>query len=155
MSAGKESKRRRVMPIEEACIGCHLCQVACITEHSRTKDPVRAYKEENPRPRPRNVLMERGHESFSLSCRHCDEPLCVDACIAGGMVKDMETGRVEHKPEKCVGCWSCVMNCPFGAVQMDLERNVAIKCDLCPDRDRPACVEACPNRALILVEVEE
>lgn len=155
MPQGKTLRRKRVIPVEEACIGCRLCEVACITEHSRSKDPVRAFKEENPRPRPRNVLEERGHESFSLSCRHCDEPHCVDACIAGAMVRDEGTGRVLHYPEKCAGCWSCVMNCPFGGIHMDRERAVVFKCDLCPEREPPACVEACPNRALVLVEIGE
>jgi carbon-monoxide dehydrogenase iron sulfur subunit len=146
-------KRFRVVPIEEACIGCRLCEVACITVHSRSGDPVRAFKEENPRPRARNVLEERGHESFSLSCRHCEEPHCVDACISGAMVRDHDSGRVVHRPEKCVGCWSCVMTCPFGAIHMDRERAKVFKCDRCPERAVPACVEACPNRALVLEEV--
>ena len=79
----------------------------------------------------------------------------MEACIAGAMVQDEETGRVVHHPGKCVGCWSCIMNCPFGAIHMDRERSVVFKCDLCPGRQRPACVEACPNRALIQVEIEE
>ena len=152
MSQGKPIKKRRVVPIEEACIGCHLCAVACATEHSKSKDPIRAFKEEGPRPKSRKTLEERDHVTISVSCRHCDEPPCVDACIAGAMRPDPETGRVIHHPEKCVGCWSCVMNCPFGAIRMDPERSVVEKCDLCPDRERPACVDACPNRALILVE---
>jgi carbon-monoxide dehydrogenase iron sulfur subunit len=31
-----------------------------------------------------------------------------------------------------------------------------VKCDLCPDREIPACVDNCPNEALTLVtDVEE
>jgi carbon-monoxide dehydrogenase iron sulfur subunit len=155
MPQASQRKRRRVIPIEEACIGCRLCEVACATEHSRSKDPIRAFKEESPRPRSRKILEERGPESISLSCRHCDEPPCVDACIAGAMVMDEETRRVVHHPDKCVGCWSCVMNCPFGGIHMDRERAMVLKCDLCPERENPACVDACPNRALILVEIED
>jgi len=35
-----------------------------------------------------------------------------------------------------------------------LQRRVALKCDLCPGRNTPACVENCPNQALLLVEEE-
>jgi carbon-monoxide dehydrogenase iron sulfur subunit len=46
------------------------------------------------------------------------------------------------------------MICPFGAIRMDEERGKAVKCDLCPERETPACVEACPNRALVFEEME-
>jgi carbon-monoxide dehydrogenase iron sulfur subunit len=36
---------------------------------------------------------------------------------------------------------------------MDRERAKVFKCDRCPEREIPACIEACPNRALILEEV--
>ena len=147
-------KDRRVFPIEEVCIGCHLCEIACVVEHSSSKDVIRVFKEEMPRPQARNILEEREHHSFSLCCRHCDEPACVDACIAGALIKDPETDLVTHTSEKCVGCWSCVMICPFGAIRMDEERGKAVKCDLCPERETPACVEACPNRALVFEEME-
>jgi carbon-monoxide dehydrogenase iron sulfur subunit len=46
------------------------------------------------------------------------------------------------------------MVCPFGVIAREEERKVALKCDRCPDRDVPACVEACPTRSLIFTEVE-
>jgi carbon-monoxide dehydrogenase iron sulfur subunit len=69
-------------------------------------------------------------------------------------MKKGEDGRVTVDSEKCVGCWSCVMACPYGSVGMDRENKKSVKCDLCADREIPACVEACPNRALIVVEEE-
>ena len=40
------------------------------------------------------------------------------------------------------------MLCPFGVIQKDEARHVAVKCDLCPDLPGPACVAACPTDAL-------
>jgi Fe-S-cluster-containing hydrogenase component 2 len=47
--------------------------------------------------------------------------------------------------------------CPFGAIRVvpteigGREKKAAIKCDLCTDRaEGPACVAACPTRALSL-----
>ena len=31
---------------------------------------------------------------------------------------------------------------------------MAVKCDRCTDRDEPACVAACPTRALVFAEEE-
>jgi len=45
------------------------------------------------------------------------------------------------------------MVCPYGAIKMDLERKVAVKCDLCAGLDVPACVANCPNEALVYKEV--
>jgi carbon-monoxide dehydrogenase iron sulfur subunit len=42
------------------------------------------------------------------------------------------------------------MACPFGALTKDDERKIVFKCDLCPDRDVPACVAACPTKALFV-----
>lgn len=144
---------KRIYTLEDYCIGCHLCEVACITEHSASKDPVRAFLHEPARPISRCTVEEwdGGIISFSTTCRHCDEPDCLRACISGAIQKG-ENGTVRIDTEQCVGCWSCVMACPYGAIQRNLTRKKANKCDLCPDRKSPACVDACPNRALVYKE---
>jgi len=147
---------KRVYSLEDVCIGCHLCEVACITEHSISKEPIKAFLHEKERPISRCTVEERhgGAVSFSTTCRHCDEPACLQACISGAIQKG-EDGRVTIDTEKCVGCWSCVMACPFGSVQRNTARKRANKCDLCPDREKPACVDACPNRALVYEKGEQ
>jgi carbon-monoxide dehydrogenase iron sulfur subunit len=75
--------------------------------------------------------------------------------MSGALTKDEETGATLHNKEKCVGCWMCVMVCPFGAIIRDAEEHIAVKCDLCPDRDDYACVIACPTGALFSGTKEE
>lgn len=142
---------KKVYAKEDVCIGCRLCEIACIVEHSISKDIIRAFKQEEKGP-ARNVVEECGPVSFSVNCRHCDEPPCVQVCISGAIVKDPASGIVKHIPKKCVGCWSCVMACPYGVIKRDTNQGKVIKCDLCPDRDLPACVSACPNEALLYEE---
>ncbi len=143
---------KRVYQKEEVCIGCRLCEVGCAVEHSKSKNAVKAFKEGNVRPESRNKVDEVGPVSVSVNCRHCDEPACVQICISGALTKDKETGIVKHDDAKCVGCWSCVMACPLGLIRKKPGENKVMKCDLCPDRDTPACVAACPNRALVYEE---
>jgi carbon-monoxide dehydrogenase iron sulfur subunit len=71
------------------------------------------------------------------------------------MTKNNETGLVEHDSEKCIGCWTCIMICPYGAVTPDSSGKIITKCDFCPNLEVPACVDNCPNEALIIQEVEE
>jgi len=47
----------------------------------------------------------------------------------------------------------CVLACPFGVISED--RKKVVKCDRCPDREIPACVEACPTKALTFEEVKD
>jgi len=142
---------KRVYPNKEYCIGCHLCELACITAHSKSKDLITAYREERVECGLSSckTVFEKGDTSVAISCRHCDEPSCVAACISGGLYKDPETGRTVYDREKCVGCWSCLMSCPYGAIRRHPLESKIVKCDLCEGReDGPACVAACPNLAL-------
>jgi carbon-monoxide dehydrogenase iron sulfur subunit len=145
---------KRIYAKEEVCIGCRLCETWCKVEHSERKDIIKTFKKEAKKPVARVLVEEDGPVSFALQCRHCDEPYCVYGCITGALTKNAETGAVELDQSKCVGCWTCVLMCPFGGIGMDEKdgRKVSSKCDLCPGRETPACVEHCPNDALYIVE---
>ena len=141
----------RIKGIQEYCIGCRLCEVACRVSHSGTDNILKAYADSSLGPARIN-FQDGGIVSFALPCRHCDEPKCIEACITGAMTKNETTGAVEHDTDKCLGCWSCIMVCPYGAITVDdAGTKVASKCDLCAQRGEPACVDACPNRALVVV----
>ncbi|NOY87076.1 MAG: 4Fe-4S dicluster domain-containing protein [Deltaproteobacteria bacterium] len=143
---------KRIYAKEEVCIGCRLCQVYCQVEHSGSKNIIKTFKEEMP-PASRIIVEEVGPVSFALQCRNCDEPYCAYSCIAGAIYQDERTGEIIHDPDRCIGCWTCVLTCTKGAIWPDRrERNVAARCDMCPDREIPACVEMCPNEALYVVD---
>lgn len=136
---------------EEVCIACHLCEVYCRLAHSPVNDLIKTFRQKSP-PLPRLRVEEKRPVSFSLRCRHCDEPPCAYACLTGAIRKDPETGTVIVDEEKCIGCWTCMLVCPIGAIQRDTEHGRMVKCDLCLGRDMPACVANCPNEALVLVD---
>jgi carbon-monoxide dehydrogenase iron sulfur subunit len=91
--------------------------------------------------------------SIALQCRQCEDPACVKACISGGMYLDEKSDHIVINTEKCVACWSCVMACPFGAIVRHEGLHKAFKCDLCADLEIPACVQACPTKALQYTEL--
>jgi len=51
------------------------------------------------------------------------------------------------------------MVCPFGVIEVSRDGKAVVKCDLCFERTKagqePACVEACPTKALKLADEEE
>jgi len=144
---------KRIIVNEEYCIGCRLCEIYCLTQHSQSKKIIKAFKEEVPRALARVVVEEEGPLSFAMQCRHCEDAPCVAACITGAMHRDERTGAVLCDEERCVGCWTCVMVCPFGAVLRNTSgRKAASKCDLCYGEEMPVCVAHCPNEALVYEE---
>ena len=146
---------RAVFVREDVCIGCGLCQVYCQAEHSLSKDIIKAFKRETPRPLPRIHVERWEGDWLTVQCRHCAEPWCVYSCLTGAMSKDPESGIVTVDPEKCIGCWTCLIACPYGVLTRDISQSVVIKCDLCPGQTIPVCVANCPNEALMLSADEE
>jgi carbon-monoxide dehydrogenase iron sulfur subunit len=144
------NKPGRILIREEYCMGCKLCEVNCLVQHSKTKNIIKAYKTEFPRPKPGVIVEENGYVSFALQCRHCDDAPCLEACMTSAMHRDKDTGAVICDTDKCVGCWMCIMVCPYGAIARNTEgKKVASKCDLCKGESVPVCVKNCPNEAII------
>jgi anaerobic dimethyl sulfoxide reductase subunit B (iron-sulfur subunit) len=147
----------------QICTGCKTCMVACKDKNDLA-----------PGVRWRRVFEYSGGEwcsepdgafrqdvfayYMSVSCNHCGEPICVEACPAGAMNQD-EDGIVTVDQTKCLGCRDCEWACPYGAPQYQSDRGVMTKCDFCRDElragDIPACVAACPTRALNIGEFDE
>ena len=148
-------KLKKVFAISDLCTGCRTCEIACAVEHSQSKTLQGALTEELP-PRFRIRVQSNGNLKLPVNCLHCEEPDCLFACKSGAVTKDAVTGQVRVNLAKCVGCWMCVMVCPFGTAQADHHRGKVVKCDLCEGRDHgPACVEACPTSALFFGTAEE
>ena len=151
---------KKIYALEDWCIDCRRCEVACKAFHSKYKDAVKAYTLKDETAKNRVHVEGESMLSIAVNCRHCAKPRCVEGCISGAMRKDPLTGVVTSDPEKCVGCRTCVSMCPFGCVTVEPidGKALAIKCDLCGDGHgqpgEPSCVAACPNRALIYVESE-
>ncbi len=145
---------KRIYAREEYCIGCRLCEIYCSAVHTKyPNDLVKAFKKVEVRPVPRVKVEEDKPLSFALQCRHCEEPHCLSACITGAMYRDEETGAILNDKERCVGCWTCILVCPYGAIFRDEGAGkVVAKCDFCLEQGNPACVENCPNGALVLGE---
>jgi len=143
----------------ERCTGCKRCETACMAAHSEAADYVRIRATGEAAVPRLFVEPVPGERAVPVVCRHCHEPLCVSACMAGCMQKDPQSGIVTNMghEQQCVGCWMCIMACPYGVITPGGQAGpqgfqVALKCDFCPNRDTPACVEACPNYAIESVD---
>ncbi len=136
------------------CVGCKSCEIACAVEHSRTKELFNAVFEEIT-PRRRVFVQAAGECSVPVSCRHCEQAFCIRVCPTGAMYRDEASQTVLHNDLRCIGCGFCELACPFGAVARSAGSKLVVKCDRCPDREIPACVGACPTKALLFLTPEE
>ncbi len=133
------------------CLGCKSCEIACAIAHSVTQDLLKILKEEKLSLPRKKVYSAKG-KNYPVSCRHCEDPKCVVACMSGCLKYDKEKGMVIHDESRCVGCWMCVMACPYGAIKPNIKTKIPVRCDKCKDKDEPACVAACPTGAIIWQE---
>lgn len=140
----------------DLCVSCDNCEAACAATHG-------GYSR----------LDRKGGKSFAsiqipISCRHCENPLCMLDCPPDALTRK-PNGEVVIR-DSCIGCGNCVRNCPYGVIQMVYDDKgssfslfdwfkgskkekgpaKAAKCDLCEGlKGGPACVRACPTGAAL------
>lgn len=141
----------------EFCIQCHACETACkswrgLEQGIRWRRVTSHFEGKYPKPK----LI-----TASVSCLHCGDAACVQACPVGAITKREEDGAVLVDPERCVGCRICLKVCPVGAPQFGAD-GIMQKCDLCvdyakPKEEDPPCVKVCPSRCLsrVFLPVEQ
>ena len=145
------------------CTSCKSCQIACADTNNLPAGIAwrrvlqyggGKWVDEDGLSVPANVFTY----SVSVSCMHCEKPACIEACSNDAIRKGAD-GVVCIYPDLCAGCRQCEDACPYGAPQFNAELGVMTKCELCPDRQAygldPACVSACPMRAIHVGPLEK
>lgn len=146
---------KKVYVNEDWCLGCHLCEFYCAAANSGAPNMIKAFKGADGKVKklvPRIQVEEGSSVNFAVQCRHCDGKACVKGCISGAL--SIVDGVVICDENRCVGCGTCVLSCPFGCIVIDEENHRIQKCDLCVKNHggEPACVQGCPNRAIVFEE---
>ena len=137
----------------QRCIGCRTCEVACAVAHQQAQD-VAALSTNHFAPRIR--VVKSGDISTAMACRQCEDAPCASVCPQGAIRLEEDVWWVDQR--RCIGCKSCMVACPYGAMTVTVmnQQAQALKCDLCHHRaEGPACVAACPMQALrVMVPAE-
>ena len=142
------------------CIGCRACEIACAVAHVGIS--VATAGETEAPFLPRLYLVQTPLVTMPVQCRQCDDAPCANVCPVNAITH--QGNKIMVDTERCFGCKTCMLACPFGAMDMvpelkdgqavvqnglqiengDTETNkdklVAHKCDLCFGREGGACL---------------
>lgn len=138
----------------DACTGCKGCVTAC--HNLNGLDYNEAWREVGLLTGNDIALPVVQH--ITTACHHCVEPGCLEGCPVMAYDKNPETGIVKHLDDQCIGCQYCVLKCPYDVPKYNSKLGIVRKCDMCTDRlaegEAPACVQACPDKAISIKLVD-
>ena len=138
----------------DRCSGCKACVTACHELNGLDEEETW-----------RSVGLLHGGTSrlpvlqhVTSACHHCLDPACLYGCPVNAYEKDPVTGIVKHLDDQCIGCQYCIFKCPYDVPKYSKARGIVRKCDMCSGRlavgEAPACVQACPTRAIRITLVD-
>ncbi len=135
---------------QSRCTGCQACAVSCKDWNGINPGPTQWLRilnyEKGSFPNVRIHLL-------FVPCYHCANPVCVDVAN-GAIYKEPAYGAVLVDPDKAHTLRAAAAAGPYGAISFEGDAYDAkgSKCTMCVDRLsqnlQPACVMACPTRAL-------
>ncbi|MCH1919571.1 4Fe-4S dicluster domain-containing protein [Shewanella sp. A3A] len=142
---------------ENKCIGCNACSEACRATN-QVPDGVARLRIE--RTGPYGEFPDQYYHFSRVSCQQCEQAPCVNVCPTGASYIDPETGIVTVNSWKCVGCQYCIAACPYHIRFINPVTHAADKCDFCRESNlregkSPACVAACPTKALTFGDIDD
>lgn len=114
------SKYGMVIDLQK-CVGCGACALACKSENNtRARANGQSYNWADflivtggTFPSPRQTTMP-------VLCNHCTKAPCVENCpVTPKAMFKAEDGTTLHNQDRCIGCRSCQMACPYSAEELD------------------------------------
>lgn len=134
-----------IMHIEN-CIDCEKCKSACAETNGVPSYGFRTNILERQVP----DASDQQREFIPVLCNHCNLAQCARVCPTKATYKDPNNGIVMMNIEKCIGCLSCQLGCPYNARYFNEEKWAVDKCTFCWESrlskggKTTGCSEACP-----------
>jgi anaerobic carbon-monoxide dehydrogenase iron sulfur subunit len=139
---------RRIVLDQTKCQGCRVCEGVCSLVNEGEANPIKS------RIRVIRTIDNEIMRSIPVFCQQCDEAYCEAVCPAHAISRNSNDVLIVDE-SKCVGCKLCEMACPVGAITVNPDKHVALKCNQCAVLGGdPQCVKHCYTGALQLLPAE-
>lgn len=96
------------------CVGCAGCDIACKTENNLDHDVHWSFHVQETT----GVFPDVKWKYIPKLCNHCENAACVKACPTKAMHKSKD-GLTLHDADKCIGCRSCELACPYDVISFN------------------------------------
>lgn len=114
------------------CIGCRTCEVACAVSHQENQDCAAL----SPDEFISRIRVIKDHSwTTAVACHQCEDAPCANVCPVDAISR--EHGHIFVEQTRCIGCKSCMLACPFGAMEVVSSR-------------KNATPPSCPIRATLI-----
>ena len=147
-SSSSSHNRMRLIWDYEKCVGCRVCEGVCSFIKEGESNPVKS------RCRIVRSVKDNILYKVRVHCQQCEDAFCMAVCPSDAIIEDIK-GVKSVDESKCIGCRMCEIACPVGAITVNPEKHVSIKCDLCKGLDEPQCVKYCYAGALQYIALEK
>jgi Fe-S-cluster-containing dehydrogenase component/CheY-like chemotaxis protein len=150
-------KHRQIITVDiKKCYACLTCVVECayarlgLPKHIPISQVLSA---------SRVSVEAAGDLAVPLRCMQCEDAPCITVCPTGALYRRSLDEPVLIEKSLCIGCKSCMLACPIGAISLGPENKAVQKCDMCIARlqkgQLPVCVTSCPTGATQLTTLDE
>ena len=123
------------------CVGCSACDIACKSENNVPH----GFAWSNHITETTGKFPTVRYRYVPTLCNHCEDAPCVQNCPTTAMYKS-EDGLTLHNAGKCIGCRSCQVACPYGAIYFNDEQPHPLWRED-PDPAIPGCTATGPEVA--------
>ena len=121
-----------------SCTACSACELACSFSKLGYFSPSHS--------RIQILQVFEDGVNVPIFCTNCESSPCMEVCPSEAIVRDNERGIVSIESDFCTACGECVEVCPYGAIHIPENNDIALICDLCGGD--PVCVPSCIYGAL-------
>lgn len=141
------------------CVDCERCLEAC---RSTNNVPAGGYR---TAILERSIPTDEGQRErifMPVLCNHCNNPPCVRVCPTQANHKNETNGIVLMNIDKCIGCKTCMVACPYNARYFNEDKRAVDKCTFCYTTKLKesggkitACAAACPANVRIFGDLTD
>lgn len=139
----------------DKCTGCYGCEIACKMENDVA---LGEYWNRVVEVGPFGDYPEITRYKLPSMCQQCEDAPCVHVCPTGASYRDGDNVVLVDR-EKCIGCKYCMMACPYGVRNWNVETRTVEKCTLCgqltSQGELPACVKSCAAGARFYGDLDD